>query len=98
MDKWWEKIDKTRHGRPYSELNEGLIYDDFKERLIEDMVFCKITINEYYQKLLFEQKNKWPDNKLILYELANFYKSKNNYKKSFYQFDCNKDREKLKRY
>ena len=31
MDKWWEKLDKTRHGRPYSELNEGLIYDDFKE-------------------------------------------------------------------
>ena len=38
--------------------------------------------NEHYQKLLFEQKNKWPDNKLILYELANFYKSKNNYKKA----------------
>ena len=32
MDKWWEKLDKTRHGRPYSELNEGLIYDDFKEK------------------------------------------------------------------
>ena len=29
MDKWWEKLDKTRHGRPYSELNEGLIYYDF---------------------------------------------------------------------
>ena len=47
MDKWWEKLDKTRHGRPYSELNEGLIYDDFKERLIEDKrrrtkgVLCK---------------------------------------------------------
>lgn len=51
MDKWWEKLDKTRHGRPYSELNEGLIYDDLKERLIEDMVFGKITINEYDQKL-----------------------------------------------
>ena len=38
--------------------------------------------NEHYQKLLFEQQNKWPDNKLLLYELANFYKSKNNYKKA----------------
>ena len=26
---------------------DTLIYDDFKERLIEDMVFGKITINEY---------------------------------------------------
>jgi Flp pilus assembly protein TadD len=38
--------------------------------------------NEDYQKLLFEQKNKLPNNKLILYELANFYKSQNNYKKA----------------
>lgn len=38
--------------------------------------------NKSYQKLLFEQTNKSPNNTLILYELANFYKSQNNYKKA----------------
>jgi len=34
-----------------------LIYDDFKERLIEDMVDGKITINEYDQKLFELNQN-----------------------------------------
>ena len=32
-----------------------------------------------YQSLLIEQSNKWPNNKFILYKLADFYKSKKNY-------------------
>ena len=34
---------------------------------------------EIYNKLLFEQNKKWPNNKFILYQLANFYKSKKKY-------------------
>lgn len=47
-------------------------------------IFKDLERSEHYQKLLFEQKNKSPYNKLILYELANFYKSKNNYKKALF--------------
>lgn len=49
-DKWWEKLDKTKEGRPYLELNECNIYGDLLERLIDDMVFGKITIAQYDKK------------------------------------------------
>ena len=45
-----QKLDKTRHGRPYSELTECNIYGDLLERIIDDMVFGKITIDEYDKK------------------------------------------------
>ena len=52
MSKWWDKITKTRSGRLYSELEESSIYYDLVERLNEDMlVYGKITINEYDEKL-----------------------------------------------
>ncbi len=35
-----------------------------------------------YKKLLFEITDIWPDNKLVLYRLANYYKSKSSYQKS----------------
>ena len=50
MDKWWEKLDKTSYGRPYSELTECNIYGDLLERLKEDLVWGKITVNEYDKK------------------------------------------------
>ena len=50
MNKWWEKLDKTKEGRPYSELTECNIYGDLLERLKEDMVWGKITVDEYDKK------------------------------------------------
>lgn len=50
VDKWWKKLDKTKEGRPYLELNECNIYGDLLERLIDDMVFGKITIAQYDKK------------------------------------------------
>ena len=35
-----------------------------------------------YKTLLFKIMDIWPDNKLVLYRLANFYKSKSSYQKS----------------
>jgi len=35
--------------------------------------------DKVYQSLLIEQSKRWPNNKFILYKLANFYKSKKNY-------------------
>ena len=35
-----------------------------------------------YKKLLFKIINIWPDNKLVLYRLASYYKSKSQYRKS----------------
>ena len=35
MNKWLEKLDKTKEGRPYSELTECNIYGDLLERLYE---------------------------------------------------------------
>ena len=42
-------------------------------------IIKKFKSNKFYQTFLFELYNKLPDNKIILYELANFYKSNNNY-------------------
>ena len=38
--------------------------------------------DKVYKTFLFEQSKKWPNNKFILYKLANFYKSKKNYHSS----------------
>jgi hypothetical protein len=43
-------VGKTKEGRPYLELNECNIYGDLLERLIDDMVFGKITIAQYDKK------------------------------------------------
>ena len=39
-----------------------------------------------YEKLLYKQNKKWPNNNLILYKLANFYKSNKNYNKAIIVF------------
>ena len=36
----------------------------------------------YYKKLLFKDYKKWPNNKFLLYRMANYYKSKKQYSKS----------------
>ena len=41
-----------------------------------------LKLDENYKKLLFENKNIWPDNEYLLYELANYYKLNNKLKKS----------------
>jgi hypothetical protein len=50
MSKWWDKINKTRSGRLYSELEEKYVYDDLLERLKDDIVLGKINANEYDEK------------------------------------------------
>ncbi len=40
------------------------------------------SMNIEYKKLLFKIINVWPDNKFVLYRLANYYKSKSLYHKS----------------
>ena len=39
-----------------------------------------------YKKLLFQYYNEWPNNKFVLYELANFYRSQKNYRKASYLY------------
>ena len=42
-------------------------------------IIKKYDRDKSYPRLLFSLYKKWPNNRYILYELANFYKSKNNY-------------------
>ena len=42
-------------------------------------IFKSLKKDKIYNTLLIEQRKKWPNNKFLLYKLADFYKSKKNY-------------------
>jgi len=42
-------------------------------------IIKSLKSDKVYKTFLFEQSRKWPNNKFILYKLADFYKSKKNY-------------------